>query len=247
MTYQYELTICNDDLLVDIYSLNTDEDKNKHQKLNVNDLIKNSGIIEDKLLQQFNYFYNYIVNELKLKREFALKKVISSNLSFNRRIPLHYVKEFGDYSLYDDKEKIESQILNSINDDVVTLYYCNDRTDWVIACLYHFLKSEYSLKKCPQCNNWFLEKKKKIIYCSDSCNKKNKSIREMKRRENNPIVAMDKKIRDMLDSRNTDELYKYISDYKMYKEKYNDEELLNWLQQEHKNYLVRNKDGVNNE
>ena len=214
------ITIKND-------SLNVLIDKTK---VNINDILKDFWNGNDtQLKMQFTAFYDYYY---KMCKETKLDKLMCCVLTLsmcNFSLPK--------LNLNTDNNQI-SEIYNKIKKEKTIVYMFTTRKELVSIILFHYITHNYKLKHCPVCNNFFITKEERIKYCSDNCRKKNNSSREMKRRKNNPIVSLDKKITDMLSIRNdieSENLYKeYRKEYDTNKAKYSQKQMIKWLEEKHK-------------
>lgn len=241
-----KVIITNDNLDIVMVKNKTQTTKNMNK-----DILHNLDIGKNLLdIGTFESYYSYIKDKLKQPSEVACRIVLSSDLCFSHRIPPFEINTKNNIDLsksLNDVDKTSKELLKS---DIITTYYCDENEmfmkDLLSACLYHFTCSGYLIKQCPMCKNFFLEKNKRIQFCSDVCRKKHNSNKEMQRRKDNPIVALDKKIRDMFsvrgDMESEAEFEKYTQEYSKLKKKLNDDNLLKWLKEQHNNYLRRKKD-----
>lgn len=228
--YQYELKINNQTLQAELKSLYGDN-TNRIKSIDINnDIFKKLVDIKiDKCLQVFLSLYNKFkkINLMSLK-ELLLIAFKSEYPSI--RIPLDEINIDFDFTIYDID--IEKFLKNK--HDTYTVYYCNNNCDLILACVFYYLQYGYRLKKCPICKNWFIENKNvKQKFCDEKCRKKSNSIRSLQNRNNNPIAKVLKKIVDMLQSRDTNELQKFYAEYQQIRDKLSKDELLKWLQNKH--------------
>ena len=233
------VNIKNDELDIEIIENNTSK------KININkDILHNLGINKNFFdIGTFESYYSYIFNELKQSREVSSRIVLCSKLCFSHRIPPFEIKTNNNINMTNDLGNIKDICIKLLQSDTITTYHCENTQDLLSACIYHFTCNGYLIKQCPICKSFFLEKKKKVLFCSDICKRKNATNKEMERRKNDPKVAIDKKIRDMLSSRDGNEINQYMIEYQKAKDTMNDKQLLNWLNSQHINYLKKNKGG----
>jgi len=213
------------------------------------DIFNNIDMNTNFSIGTFEGYFSYIKNELGKSDDESCKIVLSSNLCLSKKIPLYDVTHKNELDLSCGVEDIKNICNKLIKSDIVTTFYCDNDTDVITACLFYFVSKGYILKNCPNCHQWFLEKKAKVKYCSRTneknmtCLQQHNSAKEMERRESNPIVALDKKIRDRLSNRATNDIEQYIIEYERTREKYNDKELKKWLEEKDNYYLIRKKGG----
>ena len=253
MTYQYELIITNDNLNALLKEIKSNNEI-VVSKININDYIfkKKCTIKDDKCLQIFKYYYNKynpkdILNLSQLLLASFHEEYKSNNPKL--RIPLHNLDIDNKLSVFDTPDDFDKKLQNMLKQDTKTVYYCNDIKDLIISSIFHYLQNNYRLKKCPICNNWFLENiNAKIKYCDfnkiddeKKCTKKANSIRELARRKNNPDVALHKLNQEMLSRRKSDEksYNEYMDKYNKIIDVYDKKRLTKWLQEQHDKYLIR--------
>lgn len=67
------------------------------------------------------------------------------------------------------------------DDNFTTTYECEDEIDLAIATLYHYIKGGKTLKKCCQCNKYFLTKNRNDEKCCYRVNNENKTCKEIQK------------------------------------------------------------------
>lgn len=224
------ITIINDNLDV-LYNKDT---------INVNEILKDFWNGNDiQLKMQFATFYEYFY---KMCEETELDSFTCCNITMqmcNFHIPQIKI---GKINLNTDIGQIKKEY-EMFKKYKKYSYEFKTRNELISILIYHYITHNFKIKQCPICSNFFITRNNKIKYCSDTCNKKNNSIREMKRRKDNPIVSLDKKITDMLSIRNdieSEDLYnEYRKEFDINKNKYSKKEMINWLEQKHKSLKRR--------
>lgn len=196
------------------------------EKKNVNDILKdlwNGNLIDVKMRVTtfYDYYYRFI-KEVKVEKTFGCYIILKMCNLLNPNM--------FKVDLTTDNKDIE-KAYNILKNKSVQEYDFNNPNELIASILFHFIINGYTLRICKNCGNFFLTREKNV-YCSDSCRKKNDSIREMNRR-NTPVGKLDKQISDNLTKRKDDESNKLYKDYKLKleinKEKMSEKELLNWL------------------
>lgn len=224
------ITITNDSLDV-LYN---------KDRININEILKDFWNGNDtQLKMQFTAFYEYYY---KMCEETGLNNSICCNITLqmcNFNIPQLKIDKIN---LDTDNNQIKKEYEKFKKEKKYT-YEFKTRNELISILIYHYITHNFKIKQCPICSNFFITKSDKIKYCSDSCNKKNNSIREMKRRKDNPIVSLDKKITDMLSIRNdieSEDLYnEYRKEFDINKNKYSEKGMIKWLEQKHKSLKRR--------
>lgn len=224
------ITITNDSLYI-LYN---------KDKISVNEILRNFWNGNDiQLKMQLTTFYEYFY---KMCKDTKLKPIICCNKTMqmcNLQIP--QLKN-DNINLDTDNSQIKKEYEEFVKEKKFT-YEFKTRNELISILIYHYITNNFKIKQCPICSNFFITRNDKIKYCSDTCNKKNNSIREMKRRKDNPIVSLDKKITDMLSIRNdieSETLYnEYRKEFDINKNKYSEKEMISWLEQKHKSLKRR--------
>lgn len=107
----------------------------------------------------------YSVNGNELKDTLYLKNYNLSNLNdleaFNKNIKV-----------------IKKSLLNK-KKAAITTYYCDNKVEIAIACIYHYTKYGHSLRKCECCNQYFISLKKQDEKYCVRLNDNKKTCREI--------------------------------------------------------------------
>lgn len=228
----------------------------KHLIIDVNDCFIQFGYELDTYMQLgiFNmHFKNFPIKNNKDKAKACV--FILSKIVFNREIPKYterYIfnkKDDVEYK-YGNAELPNSEELHSILKEFKNShiqkeisYKCKYKRDVIVVCLYHFISRGYVLKECPICSEFFLTNTPKDKYCkrnNNYCSKKAHSVKTLQKRNSNPIQKYNKRIRDMLENRKDGiDIDIYREDYERVKLEYDEKQLLEWLKEKHKNYLIK--------
>ena len=243
-----KLVITNDDFNVTLV-----EDKKKEIKNASVDFfygLKNGvvSLVLDVALTGYFEIVTQIINENKISMEKALPFILAND---KIEIPIRKINYNYKNKVITAKLLKNVELLRKIIDDEeykkITTYFCKDEKDVLVACLYHFVGSGYTVNKCNNCGELFIAKNTKIKYCDRvnekgmNCLQQHNSKKEMERRNKSVVNRIDKKIRDRLNARNNTDYETYSKDYKKAKIKYgdNEAELLEWLDKQDKKYMKR--------
>lgn len=197
-----------------------------NEKKNVNDILKDlwdGNLIDVKmrLTTFYDYYYRFI-KEVKVDKTFGCYIILKMCNLLNPHM--------FNVDLTTNNKDIENEYTN-LKKKKIQEYEYKSPNELIATILFHYIINGYTLRICKNCNYFFLSKEKNV-YCSDSCRKKNDSIREMNRR-NTPVGKLDKQISDILTKRKDEESNKVYKDYKLNleinKEKMSEQELINWL------------------
>lgn len=207
---QYYLSIKNNDLLVSIEKVNNNGEENTKLTINVNDyLIQTQDLSINLILTSFVERFNYITEELMQSPLTACEIILTSNLSFNKRIPLSEIKTSYSVNLSSNEEEIRKQIKQKLNNDKITVYYCDTKRDIYEALMYHFSINGYYLRQCKSCGHCYFRNDKRGFYC-DKCSSEitqNKKNVNAKKRLKDPIENTIHKIQSRLNSRTKQKKY----------------------------------------
>lgn len=207
---QYYLLIKNADLIATIETIRNDENDNKKEIVDINDYLLNTkdpsiNLILTSIVER----YKYITVELQQTPITACEIILQSNLSFNKRIPLHEVKNSYDVNLSSTEKEIQKQIRKHLSEDKITVYYCDTVRDIYEAIIYHYLINEYYLRQCQQCGACYFRDDKRGLYCkncSDEITQNNKNI-NAKERLKDPTEQLIHKIGARLRARTNEKDY----------------------------------------
>lgn len=207
---QYYLSIKNAELLATIETIRNDGIDNKKELIDINEYLLNTQDINIKLiLTSIVERYKYITEELQQTPLTACEIILQSNLSFNKRIPLHEVINSYDVNLSSTEKEIQRQIKKQLEKDKITVYYCDTTNDIYEAIIYHYSINGYNLRQCQQCGNCFFRNDKRGLYCkncSDKVTQNNKNIKA-KERLKDPTEQLIHKIGARLRARTKDKSY----------------------------------------
>jgi len=238
------LKITNDSMELEII-----ENKKSTFKNAYTDIFENLNFKTTFDIGTFEAYYSYIKNKLGKSAIESCKVVLSSDLCLSKKIPLYDITQKNNLNLSSNLDDIGNISNKLINSDLITTYYCENDIDILTACLFHFVSNGYLVRQCSNCKKWFLTKDRRSKYCDRTndknmtCLQQHNSQRELNRRKD-PAIALDKKIRDRLDKRSSDEINIYIAEYDKVKSKCNEVEMLNWLKEQDKKYLKRKTGGA---
>ena len=191
MIKMLELIIKNDNLEVSIIN-----EKKEIKKINASiDIFDIEDDTFNSLIKYFysehNYSLEYLV--LYLSSYFGIPK---HNIEYDEK-PSTINLDLKNYNLNNiDNEKlfkvnikeIKKYLLNDTN--ITTTYYCRNKKDIAVACIYHYLKNGHSLNLCENCKQLFISVNKSTEkYCNRNIN--GKTCKIIKKREKGSLLEKD--------------------------------------------------------
>ena len=201
------------------------------------ELIQNRNLEFDAKALYVIEYINYYLEQCLNNDEYCdnkiflpcIKHALNTHLpNYNFYFENDYTAEQA-YSMYfADYKEATSIIFNNRNDIIYSkVYYCHKIEDLILASLYEVFDAKYIIRKCKNCNKFFVtkEKGKRIKYCyngspqnpNKSCYQYCSQLTYIQKRKNNPIRKEYTKLYNKYNNR-------YIRARDAYIEKYSLEE-----------------------
>lgn len=159
----------------------------------------NSDYFNNTISYLGNYFYipnisySYNSYEVSLNNNITLQSAPLTNLPTNG-----------------DLQKIALQLKKTANISPFTIYEIKKLEDVALVCILHYSRYGYTIKKCKNCNKWFIPKttketkfcyRKDIEYTTMNCADAYKYKERLKRVANDEIYSLHKKVYNSLRNR----------------------------------------------
>ncbi|MDD2391982.1 MAG: DUF6076 domain-containing protein [Bacilli bacterium] len=252
----YNLIIRNDDFNIKIVDVENKKERYINASYDIFDFqdkdskyIINLFISMCENLFEGKYNNDYVIfffTTMILAEDFPLKKFLQPkvfqnadkilkqlprNLEFSKILDEQYARKF---------KKDFNKLFNRQKADTITTYYCENECEIVASCLLHFIKLGKPIIKCSHCGKYFIPVNRNDTKYCDRLNNNNKTCKEinMYNKQIESIRDVEKKlyksVYNTIRNRNSEELIKFTSDAKMWKENLKNrsvtkEDYINWL------------------
>lgn len=232
----YRVIIKNDDFNVKVVGSNS-----KETTINASiDIFNNSDDVFKGLLGAINDLNNVDIESVyllicawygEIPKHSKKYNVNGNELKDTLYLKNYNLSNLNDLDTFNKNIKVIKKSLLNKKKALTTTYYCDNKVEIAIACLYHYIKYGHSLRKCECCNQYFISlKKKDEKYCVRLNN--NKTCREIMAHKSR-IESQNKEPRrternvynNLLKNANRDTLNRFMNERDLKKQEYEDNKI----------------------